>query len=120
MRAEPVPVLRLLYDHPEMPRSVRRCLGRCAHLLGAKDDDSPGMVRTRDALEAIEEVVAAADWSTYFLPATTASGQAGGGVQLDAVRLGPLVALLTEITERTYAVHGVIADGFINHQILLD
>lgn len=120
MRAEPVPVLRLLYDHPEMPRSVRRCLGRCAHLLGAKDDHSPGMVRTRDALEAIEEVVAAADWSTYFLPATTASGQTGGGVQLDAVRLGPLVALLTEITERTYAVHGVIADGFINHQILLD
>ena len=120
MRAEPVPVLHLLYDHPEMPRSVRRCLGRCAHLLGSKDDDSPGMVPTRNALEAIGELVAAADWSSYLLPATTTSGEAGGGVQLDPARLGPLVALLTAITERTYAIHEVIADGFINHQILLD
>jgi len=120
MRAEPVPVLSLLYDHADMPRSVRRCLARCAHLLGSKDDDSPGMVRTRQALETAMKLVAGADWSSYLLPATRASGEAGGGVQLDPARLGRLVAVLTEISEGTYAIHDVIADGFINHQILLD
>jgi hypothetical protein len=48
------------------------------------------------------------------------SGEAGGGVQLDPERLDRLVALLTDISERTYAIDDVIADGFIHHQILLD
>ena len=120
MRAEPVPVLSLLYDNPDMPRSVLRCFGRCQHLLGPKEDDSPGMIRTRGALDATRQLVAVADWTSYLLPATMASGEAGGGVQLDPERLVRLVALLTDISERTYAIHDVIADGFINHQILLD
>jgi uncharacterized circularly permuted ATP-grasp superfamily protein/uncharacterized alpha-E superfamily protein len=120
MRAEPVPVLQLLYDHPEMPRSVRRCLGRCARLLGSKDDGSPGMVRTREALEGVMQLVAGAGWSSYLLPATGASGEAGGGGRLDPARLGELVAALSDINEQTFAIHDIVTDGFINHQILLD
>lgn len=120
MRAEPVPVLQLLYDHPEMPRSVRRCLGRCARLLGSKDDGSPGMVRTRQALEGVMGLVAGAGWPGYLLASAAAPGEAGGGVQLDPARVGELVAVLSEINDRASAIHGVITDGFINHQILLD
>jgi uncharacterized circularly permuted ATP-grasp superfamily protein/uncharacterized alpha-E superfamily protein len=120
MRAEPVPVLQLLYDHPEMPRSVRRCLGRCARLLGSKDDASPGMVGTREALEAVMQLATAAGWTSYLLPSAAAAGEAGGGVQLDPARTGELIAVLSDINERTFAVHDVVTDGFINHQILLD
>ncbi len=120
MRAEPVPVLQLLYEHPEMPRSVRRCLGRCARLIGSKDDVSPGMVRTREALEGVLQLAADAGWQSYLLPATGASGEAGGGVQLDPARTGDLVAVLSDINEQTVAIHDIITDGFINHQILLD
>jgi hypothetical protein len=120
MRAEPVPVLQLLYDHPEMPRSVRRCLGRCARLLGSKDDGSPGIVRTREALEGVMQLVAAADWTSYLLLSAAADDEAGGGVRLDPARTGELVAVLSDINEQTCAIHGVVTDGFINHQILLD
>jgi uncharacterized circularly permuted ATP-grasp superfamily protein/uncharacterized alpha-E superfamily protein len=120
MRAEPVPVLQLLYDHPEMPRSVRRCLGRCASLLGSRDDNSPGMVRTREALEDVMRLVAGAGWPAYLLPASAAAGEAGGGVQLDPARVGELIEVLADINDRTYGIHNVITDGFINHQILLD
>jgi len=120
MRAEPVPVLQLLYDHPEIPRSVQRCLGRCARLLGSKDDDSPGMVRTREALEGVMRLVAGAGWPDYLLPTGTETGEAGGGVQLDPARIGELVAVLSDINDQTSAIHDVVTDGFINHQILLD
>ena len=33
MRAEPIPVLELLWQHSQAPRSVLRCLQRCLHLL---------------------------------------------------------------------------------------
>ena len=119
MRAEPVPVLELLYNHEEMPRSVRRCLGRCARLLGSDDADSPGLSRTREALDGVLGLVAAAAWPSYVLTSGS-PGESGGGVHLDPARIGHLVEVLEEIMERTYAVHDVITDGFINHQILLD
>jgi uncharacterized circularly permuted ATP-grasp superfamily protein/uncharacterized alpha-E superfamily protein len=117
MRAEPVPVLQLLYAHGEMPRSVRRCLSECARLLGA-DDNSPGTLRARDALAEVLRGVEGAEWESYLCDA--AAGEAGGGVQLDPARTGELTAVLEDIMARTEAVHDVIADGFINHQILLD
>lgn len=120
MRAEPVPVLQLLYDHPEMPRSVQRCLGRCARLLGTKDDGSPGLVRTHEALEGVMQLVSGAGWPSYLLPAGEAKGEAWEGVQLDPARIGDLIGVLSDINEQTCAIHDVITDGFINHQILLD
>lgn len=120
MRAEPVPVLRLLYDHGDMPRSVRRCLGECARLLGGEDDDSPGLVRTREALDGVLELISDADWGSFLKQTVSAPAEAGGGVQLDPERMEILVQVLDGIMNRTHAVHDVITDGFINHQILLD
>ena len=118
MRAEPEPVLELLYNHEEMPRSVRRCLGRCARLLGPENAGSPGLVRTREALDGVMDLVAGAGWGSYMV-APGASAESGGA-SLDASRIRELVDLLEQIMDRTYAVHDVITDGFINHQILLD
>ena len=41
-------------------------------------------------------------------------------MQLDPARVGDLVAVLSDINDQTYAIHDVVTDGFINHQILLD
>ena len=78
------------------------------------------MVRTRESLEGVMRLVGGAGWPGYLLAAGTASGEAGGGVQLDPARVRQLVAVLSDINEQTSAIHGVITDGFINHQILLD
>lgn len=119
MRAEPAPVLSLLYSHAEMPRSVRRCLGECTRLLGGEDEPSPGTLRVRETLGDVLRVVRSCDWAWYLHPDGAVPGEGGGGVQIDPERTGELVALLEDIMERTHAVHDVITDGFINHQILL-
>ncbi len=116
MRAEPLPVLEMLYRNTEMPRSVRRCLGECRRLLGPEDEDSPGVVRTRAALERVLEFVAGIDWSDYL--ARDASGDPQ--VLPDAAKTGELTAVLEEIMDRTLDVHGILTDGFINHQLALD
>lgn len=120
MRAEPVPVLNLLYNHVDAPKSVHRCLVECALLLGDDHDDSPGTVRTRDALERVLEMIGGSDWTSCLKPSTSAPSESGGGVQLDPARTGWLVESLDEIMKRTHTIHDVITDGFINHQILLD
>ncbi len=119
MRAEPVPVLDLLYGHREMPRSVRRCLRECLRLLDPGEDPSPGVVRTRAALESVLELVEEANWSAY-LAAPAPGGGEGAVVLLDAARMPELIVLLGEIMARTLAVHDTLTDGFINHQVLLD
>ena len=116
MRAEPVPVLEMLYRNGEMPRSVRRCLGECVRLLGADDRDASGVLRTRELLEGVLEFVGAIEWTDFL-----ARG-AGGEPALwpDPRRAGELTALLEKIMERTLEVHEILTDGFINHQLALE
>ena len=121
MRAEPVPVLQLLYANEEMPRSVRRCLGECVRLLGEKGENSPGLSRTRAALADVLHIVGATDWVMYAQqPRGPEAPSEGGSAPIDSSRIQSLVDLLEKIMERTHGIHNVIADGFINHQILLD
>ena len=116
MRAEPTLVLEMLYRSREMPRSVRRCLAECLRLLGPGDRDSAGGLRTRGALQTVLSFVDAIDWMSFF------ARDAGGehGILADSRNSPELTALLHEITERTLAVHHVLTDGFINHQLALD
>jgi uncharacterized alpha-E superfamily protein len=116
MRAEPVPVLEMLYRNREMPRSVRRCLGECVRLLGTEDDDPPGLLRTREALAEVLQLLDGTDWSAYL--ARARGGEAG--VMLDPRRALKLPAVLEDIMDRTLAVHQTLTDGFINHQLALD
>ena len=116
MRAEPAPVLEMLYRNGEMPRSVRRCLAECLRLLGSENRDSPGGVRTREALKTILSFLDGIDWTSFF--ARGAGGETG--ILPDPRRAADLTALLHEITERTLAVHYVLTDGFINHQLALE
>ena len=116
MRAEPGPVLEMLYRNGEMPRSVRRCLGACVRLLGPENNDSPGVVRTRELLEGVVQFVDGIDWAGFF--AQGADGEPS--VLPDPRRTGELTDLLEDIMERTLEVHGILTDGFINHQLALD
>jgi uncharacterized alpha-E superfamily protein len=120
MRAEPVPVLNLLYNNEDAPKSVHRCLRECALLLGDKHDDSPGARKTRDALERILELITATDWTSCLKASSSTRNEAGGGIQMDPARAAWLVESLDGIMSGTHAIHDMITDGFINHQILLD
>jgi uncharacterized circularly permuted ATP-grasp superfamily protein/uncharacterized alpha-E superfamily protein len=116
MRAEPVPVLEMLYRNIEMPRSVRRGLGECLRLLGPQNDDSPGMVRTREVLEGVLRCLDGLEWTDYL--ARDAEG--GLSVLLDPRRAGELPGVLEGIMERTLEIHEILTDGFINHQLALE
>jgi hypothetical protein len=116
MRAEPVPVLEMLYRNSEMPRSVRRGLGECLRLLGPQNDDSPGMVRTREVLEGVLRFLDGIEWTDYL--ARDAAGELS--VMLDPRRAGELPGVLEGIMERTLEVHEILTDGFINHQLALE
>jgi len=106
MRAEPVPVLRMLYANEEVPRSVRKCLGECAHLLGGHGQEPPGAVRARVAIEAVVRLIDNSDWDKFF-----------PGASLQSAARDELVDLLENINDRTHGIHEVVADGFINHQL---
>ena len=122
MRAEPVPVLQLLYANEEMPRSVHRCLEECVRLLGEKGENSPGLLRSRKAMGDVLQLLRGTDWSAYaqHSKTTDASGDGGSGAQLDGAHAQSLVDLLDRIMESTHGIHDVITDGFINHRVLLD
>jgi uncharacterized alpha-E superfamily protein len=112
MRAEPAPVLAMLYDNGEVPRSVFRCLTGCLRLLGAENDDSPGMVRAREALGGLLQFLRGIDWTSYMTGADAR-------LMPDPAKMTGLLKRLEEITERTLAVHETLADSFINHQFAL-
>jgi len=112
MRAEPVPVLRMLYDNDEVPRSVRKCLAECARFIGGSD--SPSGARASSAVAAVTRLIDEAYWEKFF-PAP--AREAAPGPDLDAGQLGKLVTLLESINDRTHEIHEVVTDSFINHQL---
>ncbi len=68
MRAEPLPVLQLLFQNPEAPRSVLRALQNCGNLVRGANEDSAGesMRRPVAVIEAFCERLRRVDWSSYF------------------------------------------------------
>ena len=106
MRAEPLPVLRMLYLNGEVPRSVRKCLGECARLLSGQEHESPGSIRSVETIDRVVRLIENSDWEEFF-----------PGASLPASSLDGLVSLLGEISDLTHKIHGVVTDGFINHQL---
>ena len=76
MRAEPLPVLQLLFQNPEAPRSVLHSVANCADLLRGTSggQEAPGFTdKPVLAMEAFCDRLRRIDWASYFehpLPAS--------------------------------------------------
>ena len=99
MRIETGPMLDLLMKNPSVPRSVCRCLQKCASLLrAARDTVSPATQRSIGAIDAVADDLRATDWL----------GLAEEGRAADRCKY---------FFEKMLSLHHSIADGFLNHQI---
>lgn len=107
MRAEGLPVLQLLFQHPEAPRSVLHCAMRCAHLLRECCPGDPGAFTLRPlaAVEGVCETLRRVDWPRAFEP---------GRPEAEAP-----AALIRRVLAATLDLHNAIADSFLNHQAQL-
>lgn len=117
MRAEPIPVLELLYQHREVPRSVLRCLTKCGALL--RESLAPELAEQASAPASIEELVhhiKRVDWRTFVRIAHDEDRPKAGVNQASHVQTEELQPLLEQLLQSTMDVHTVIADSFLNHQ----
>jgi len=116
MKAEPIPVLELLWQNPEAPRSVLRCLSKCAMLLTeSSPPDTSGAKRALDAFEGLRHRINRIEWSTYLhrsaddeIPSANPTP-----TKLPSHQLKPLLAALLA---STLEMHHLISDGFLSHQ----
>ncbi len=125
MRAEPLPVLKLLFQNAEAPRSVLHSLTTCTELLR---DTDPGevpaaMPRPLVAFEAFCDRLRRLDWASYFdhpepaLEDFPAEADATHAAAPAGPRHGQaLAALLGQLLRGTLDLHNNIADVFLNHQ----
>jgi uncharacterized circularly permuted ATP-grasp superfamily protein/uncharacterized alpha-E superfamily protein len=117
MRAEPIPVLELLWQHPEVPRSVLRCLSKCGSLL--RESLAPEMLETASApvgIEALIHHLKRIDWHTFVRTAQDEDQpniEAGPAAHVRSEELEPL---LRRLLDATMDIHTLIADSFLNHQ----
>jgi uncharacterized alpha-E superfamily protein len=117
MRAEPIAVLELLCQNPQVPRSLVRCLQKCAALL--RESIAPASLGGSPAPAGIDALVLhiqRIDWRT-FLRATPEEDQpvspSSGASPAEVNELAPQ---LGELLGSTLEIHNLIADSFLNHQ----
>ena len=116
MRAEPIPVLELLCQHSQAPRSVLRCLQRCLHLLReSAAPDSHGTEKAVLGIESMMRRIKRIDWSRFVRPSLDEDASeihaAAAGVEPDA-----LEPLLAGLLDSTLEIHQLISDSFLSHQ----
>jgi len=117
MRAEPLAVLELLWQHPQVPRSVLRCLQECATRLRA--NIPPELLESPDAASAIEALIhriRRIDWHAYVRPAEDEDRPRGDEPLAREAHPDELEPLLRGLLESTLGIHSLIADSFLNHQ----
>ncbi len=113
MRAEPIPVLELLYQHPQVPRSVFRCLERCA--LHLRESVAPEQAGAPAALEALLSTLPRLHWSSHLAP----SADEDTPPPLLPAAIGEtssLEPLLRRLLRQVSEIHTHVADSFLNHQ----
>ncbi len=118
MRAEPVAVLELLWQHPEVPRSVRRCLEKSRDLLRQSiAPEAQGGARAPVVIDELIHRIMRIDWAT-LVPSLPPEEDAPA-TELLHVPPAPapgLEPLLRGLLDSTLELHSLIADSFLNHQ----
>ncbi|MDP9291728.1 MAG: circularly permuted type 2 ATP-grasp protein, partial [Verrucomicrobiota bacterium] len=114
MRAEPVAVLEFLWQNPEAPRSIFRCMSRCESLLRESlPADTLGGSLALEAIDRLLQKIKRIDWKLFVDPVPEEES-----VIIPTKPQAPhaLEPLLTELLNMTLESHHLIADGFLNHQ----
>lgn len=114
MRAEPIPVLELLWKNEQVPRSVVRCLSRCANLLlesQIPDTGSSALASIEDVIKQIQRI----DWS-HFLHHAREEDRPLTDHKAAPERANELGDQLGRLLGATLDVHNHLSDGFLNHQ----
>jgi uncharacterized alpha-E superfamily protein len=117
MRAEPIPTLELLWQNPQVPRSVVRCLTRCRDLL--RESIAPELLSTSGTPTAIESLIVRIqriDWRAFVRAPQEEDQPAAPGATPSAPSQDELAPLLDELLSATLNIHDAIADSFLNHQ----
>jgi uncharacterized circularly permuted ATP-grasp superfamily protein/uncharacterized alpha-E superfamily protein len=123
IRAEPLPVLELLWQSAEAPRSVLHCLTACSRILletYPQDDDRIAVAKPSAAVDALVRRLRQIDWRHFFRPVpnvATAGTADDDETPLVAPNTESLLQLLKYLARGTMEVHNAIADSFLNHQI---
>ncbi len=117
MRAEPAPVIELLFQHPEGPRSVLRCLTGCAELLrksaapgqAGRDDDAERnrIADPPDQADRLERATAA------YRSSRLRRARGKGGRWRGSRRYLP------QLSGFDIGIHHLISDGFLSHQAFI-
>jgi hypothetical protein len=116
MRAEPGPVIEILLQHPEGPRSVLRCLTGCAELL--RKSAAPGQAGAAATLNGIETLIheiKRIDWNEQL----RLSRESAPPGEKKPRPLEGIEGLLSRIASSTTAIHHLISDGFLSHQAFI-
>jgi uncharacterized alpha-E superfamily protein len=116
MRAEPVPIIELLFQHPESPRSILRCLTGCVELLRkSAAPDQTGANTTLNGIESLIHQIKRIDWSEQMSISleNVASGERKGR-PLDGIE-----KVLPHLSECILKLHHLISDGFLSHQAFI-
>lgn len=119
MRAEPAAVLEVLWQHPEAPRSVLRCLVTCLELLiKSASLDSPGSAEAVNGIDSLIHRIRRIDWSSH-LP-SEAETPSLTGTNIAEGRSDTLTPLLNELLGEILNLHHLISDGFLSHQAYIE
>ena len=119
MRAEPIPVLEILFQNEQAPRSVTRCLSECANLLRVSaPGNAPGPQEAIDALDLLLHKIRRINWAAYIRPSADEDTPSGNSDTPDD-QSGDLAPLLADILTAALFIHDLISDGFFSHQALI-
>jgi uncharacterized alpha-E superfamily protein len=116
MRAEPGPVIELLFQHPEGPRSVLHCLQACIELL--RKSAAPGQPGAATAINGIESLVhqiKRIDWNEQLrLSLEKPAGDDRKNRPLEGIE-----AQIAHLSSGISGIHHLISDGFLSHQAFI-
>lgn len=115
MGAEPAAVLELLWQHPEVPRSVLHCLRRCGALL--RESVDPDMSSSApEAIDNLMREIMRVDWKPFEHPPADDDRVESASPSKARPQLHDVSPLLLRLLNQTLEIHTHISDSFLNHQ----